>query len=79
MEERKALRFVIKVATMAQMKDELRQFDVLCNKRDFFSITSGCILAFLCLNDGVKETIDKHRWYAQISDCIIRNDTDCVR
>jgi len=63
---------------MTESENNIRLFDVLYLKKDMFSITSGLILANLCLIQGVQETIDKNRWYAQISDCIIRGEIDYV-
>jgi hypothetical protein len=59
-------------------KEKLRQFQILCDNPAQFAIAAGAALVSKSLDKGVDEVIEKDRWYAQISDCIIRNTTDTV-
>lgn len=60
------------------MKEALRQFQMLCDNADSFAITAGVVLTNLSIENGVDEVIAKNRWYAQISDCIIKGETSNV-
>lgn len=60
------------------MKTALEKFDTLCNNKTEFAITALCLTVFVNDTFGFDALFKEYRWYAQISDAILRGDVSDV-
>ena len=58
--------------------ENIAKFERLCERPEDLRTTAGAVLAAVGADRGVDELLKRHRWYAQICECVLEGDTRSV-